>query len=179
MDPFFILAIAIMTIIFIGIPIGLIWLINRFLKKKTSKRISLITTSILIIGFSYIVIRNFYPANNYYLHDYKENTEFELPNSAILVDKKGSDSIYSFGDYNIAYTIELSSKDFDLIQKHLQKKGFQESEMYLETSENDLLISKLQDARISKIMAKDYGFKNYEILFMDDNKTMICNSNQW
>lgn len=179
MDPFYMSTIAIMTIIFIGIPIVLIWLIHRFLKKKTSKRISLITTSILIIGFLYIVIRNFYPSTNYYLNDYEKNTALELPKSAILVDKKGSNSIYSFGGYNISYSIELSSMDFDLIQKQLHKKGFQESKMYLETSENDMLISKLYDAKISKIMVKDDGFKNYEILFMEDNKTIICNSNKW
>lgn len=168
-----------MTIIFIVIPIVLIWIIYRYLKKNTSQKISLIITSLLLLLFSYFIFINFYPTNYFYLKNYENNTGLELPFSAKLIDENGNNSIYSFGDYNISYKIEVSSKDFSLIQKELERKGFEESEIYLKTIENDLLISKSQNIGIAKILVKDYGFKNYEILFMDDNKTMICNSNKW
>ncbi|CAM3301862.1 hypothetical protein [Aequorivita lipolytica] len=168
-----------MTLIFIGIPLVLIWMIHKFLKKKTTKRTSIIITSFLFLIFSYFLFRDFYPTNNFYLNDYKEKTNLQLPNSAKLIEKKGSNSIFNFGDYNISYTIELAENDFDLTHKELQDKGFKENKMYLETPENEFLLSQFQDTRIEKILVKDYGFKNYEILFMDNNKTIICNSNKW
>lgn len=179
MDPFYFIAIVVTTYLFFGFPTLVIWMLYRFLKKKTTQQNALIITGFSSLLFVCFVFLEFYPSNSFYFNDYEKNTELELPISAKLIDKKGTNSIYNFGDYNISYTIKLTSSDFDLIQNALLEKGFKEHKMHLETTENDFLLLPFQDSRIDKILVKDYGFKNYEVLFMDDKKTVICNSNKW
>ncbi|RDV10084.1 hypothetical protein DXT99_26805, partial [Pontibacter diazotrophicus] len=176
---FYLVAILIVTFIFVGIPLILIWVAYKFLRKKASEKTSVIITSFLILVLFYFLFIDFYPTDKFYFNDYKENTSLRLPDSAELINKRGTNSIYDFGDYSISYAVRLTPKDYKTTYTKLLKKEFKESEVHLETSENDFLLTQFSQAGIANILVKDYGFKSFEILFMDDGRTIIVNSNKW
>jgi hypothetical protein len=179
MDPFYILAIFITTVIFIILPLTLIGLFYLVLKKKSSRKLSVVICSILLTIFVYSVFTSFYPREKFYLDNFEENTELNLPNSARLVNHEGNNSIYQFGGYNISYIYELPTNDYEKLYSQLVLKGFKQSSNYLETIENDKLLSANPTLKTNKILTKDFGFKNFDIIFLEDKKTIIFNSNQW
>ncbi|SIT94820.1 hypothetical protein SAMN05444128_3794 [Pontibacter indicus] len=164
------------TLILVCITLILVWAAYRIIRKTTSNRTSIIITSFLVLILSYFLFANFHPTTQFYLDDYRENTSIKLPDSAELINKRSSSS---FGDYNISYAVRLTPSDYTLTYNKLLEKGFQENTTYLETSENDFLLSQISNVGIANILVKDYRYKNYEILFMEDGRTIVCNSNKW
>jgi hypothetical protein len=179
MDPFFILAIIISTIIFIIIPLVLVGLIYFILKKRTSKKIAVTICFILLTGLSYFLITDFYPTKTFYENNFEENTQLTLPKSKIPIYCSGNSSIYSFGDYNISYSYKFTTKDYEYLYAQLMTKGLQTTEKYLETDENEKILRLDSSMKIIKMLTKDFGFKNFDVLFMDDKQTIIFNSNKW
>jgi len=179
MDPFFILAIIISTVIFIIIPLLFVVLLFFWLKKKTSKKIAATICFSLLTVISYFIISDFYPQESYYANNFKENTEFILPKSKELIKHSGNNTIYSFGDYNISYSYKFMTNDFNDLYSQLIKRGFKKTEIYLQTDENEITLNCDTSIKIKNILTKDFGFKNFDVLFMDDNHTIIFNSNKW
>ena len=179
MDSYYILAVMTSTLIFIVIPLSFIGILYLILKKKTTQRLALTICSILLTIFGYMSITNFFPREAFYIDNFEENTQLTIPNSGRLVNYSGNNSIYNFGDYNIFYIYELPTKDCEDLYSQLVLKDFQSSDKYLETMENDKLIDANQSLKIKNILTKDFGFKSFDILFMDDNKTVMFNSNKW
>lgn len=179
MSPFYIFAIIISTFVFIILPLLLISLIFSILIRMTTIRIAVFISLILLIGLIYLLITDFYPTNRFYENNFEENTQLTLPSSQIPVYTAGNSSIYSFGDYNISYMYKFTTNDYNDMYAKLIKKGLQKTEKYLETDENEKALNIDTSMKIKKILTKDFGFKNYDILFMEDNQTIIFNSNKW
>ncbi len=179
MDIFYFLAVLLVTLIFIIIPISIIIIVYFLLNKRVNKKLAQIVGLILIVAFSYFTITQFYPRDSFYTDNLKENTQLTLPKSAKLIANSGNTSIYNFGDYNISYMYQLKEEDYNKLHSQLLGKGFKNSDVYLETSQNEKMLSLTEHLKNKMILAKDYGFKNFEILFLSDNKTIVFNSNKW
>ena len=179
MDPFYILAIIISTVIFIIVPLVLVGLIYFILKKRTSKKNAVTISFILLIGLSYFLITDHFPTKTFYENNFEENTQLVLPKSKIPIYSLGNSSIYSFGDYNISYSYKFTTKDYEGLYAQLITKGLQTTEKYLETNESEKILRLDSSMKIIKILTKDFGFKNFDVLFMDDKQTIIFNSNKW
>jgi len=145
----------------------------------TNKKIAITISFILLTGLCYFIITNFYPTETFYTNNFEDNTQLTLPNTKRPICFSGNSSIYSFGDYNISYSYKFATKDYDDLYSLLMSKGLQTTEKYLETDENEKTLSMDSTIKIKKILTKDFGFKNFDVLFMDDNQTIIFNSNKW
>lgn len=179
MDPFALLAVIHMSVIFIIIPLLFIGLIFFILKKKTSKKIAITISIILLAGLSYFLITSLYPTEAFYRNNFEENTEMKLPSSKTLIYHSGNNSFYSFGDYDISYSYKFTTKDYDDLYTQLTSKGLQKTEKYHATKANDKILSLDSSIKIKKMLTKDFGFKSFNIVFLDDNKTIIFNSYKW
>ena len=129
--------------------------------------------------FSYYLFTDFFPRDSFYTDNLKENTELTLPKSARLIANLGSNSIYNFGGYNISYMYQFDETDYDKLYLELLNKGFKQSDKYLETTENEKMLSLKSSLKKGKALIKEYGFKSFEVLFLNDNKTIVFNSNKW
>ena len=179
MDTVYILALLFLTLIFIILPVGLIGLLYWFLKRATTIKIAVTICSILLFSFIYFVVINFSPRESFYSENFQINTNLKLPNSAKLIEKHGNNSIYNFGDYDISYMYKLSENDYNKIYSELITKGFRLTDNYLETENNDKLINLIPTLKTKRIITKNFGYKSFDILFMDDNKTIIFTSYKW
>ena len=179
MDIFYVLSLTLSTLVFIIIPVLSIGLIYFLLKKKADKRLALNVTLILIIMFFYYLFIDFYPRDSFYIENLKENTELTLPKSARLIAHSGANSIYNFGKYNISYMYEFGEANYNKLYLQLVDIGFKQSDTYLETIENQKILSIISSFKKEKILTKGYGFKNFEVLFLNDNKTILFNFNKW
>ena len=144
-----------------------------------NKKIALVIGFILLVVFSYFIVTDFFPRDSFYVDNFEENTELILPKSKRPINYSGNNSIYSFGDYNISYSYKFSTNDYNDLYSKLINKGLQKTEKYLETDENKKYLNYNTSIKIKKILTKDLGFKNFDILFMEDNQTIIFNSNKW
>ncbi|MDP4087482.1 MAG: hypothetical protein Q8934_23240 [Bacillota bacterium] len=179
MDKYFILATLISTLVFIILPLGIIFLIYRLLKRKINLKTARVVSTILLIGLGYFIVRGFYPTDSFYKSNFEENTNINFPANAKLKAKQGVNNIYNLGDYNISYLIELSNQDYQKLEKQLLDKNYIIEMVYLETNENEKLLLLNPELKKETIISKNFGFKNFELLFMNDGKTIICNSNKW
>ena len=110
MDPYYILAVIISTLIFIATPLSFIGLLYFILKKKTNQKFALTICCILLITFGYMLVAIFFPSESFYTDNFEKNTELALPTSGRLVEFSGNNSIYNFGDDNIFYIYEFPKK---------------------------------------------------------------------
>jgi hypothetical protein len=75
--------------------------------------------------------------------------------------------------------IELPKEDYQKLKSQLLDNGYNMETIYLETKENEKLLALKPELKIKTIISKDFKFKNFESLFLNDGKTIICNSNKW
>lgn len=179
MDPFYIIAILFSTLIFIIIPLTIIYFVYRILKNKLNRKTTIFIIIILFSLFTYTIYRSFIPSNNFYINNFEENTLSIFPKSAKFIDKTASASIYDFGGKNISSLIELNEKEYEQICIELISKKFKKKETYLETGENEKLLLKKPNLNIEKIYGIEKSGMNYEVLFLSDKKSIILNNNKW
>jgi hypothetical protein len=178
MDPSYIIAILFTTLIFIVIPLTIIFFVYRILKNKSNRKTTIFITITLFSLLTYTIYYSFNPSKNFYINNFEENTLLDFPKSAKFIDKTASASIYDFGGKNISSLIELNEKEYEQICVELISKNFKKKETYLETEENEKLLLKKPNLNIERIYGIEKSGMNYEVLFLSDKKTIILNNNQ-
>ena len=179
MDLFSIFAIFITTIVFVLLPLGIIYLIYRIIKRKYSIKTASIVSIISLIGLGYFIANSFFPSNSFYKNNFENNTNLKFPVNAILKEKQGTNSIYNSGGYNISYLIELPNNNYQILKDQLLNNGYKTETNYLESEENKRLLALNPELKIETIISKNFQFKNFELLFLNNEKSIICNSNKW
>ena len=172
---FFLIAI----ILIVGIPIGISYLIFKWVKKKGyDKRLRLLAfIPILIVG--YFIYDAFYPSTEFYKTDFKEVTDMEFPESGIIKYKTASLPDH-FGDYTSSFLAEFSKTDLQKIEDKLKSGGFKEKENKMSSNELDYIERKKGRKNYSKeyIRQRKNG-KHYSVGFLDDNKSVIITRVSW
>ncbi len=143
---------------------------------KFSKRL---IVSVLVTCFVLLIIYDLFPTQRFYEKNFKENTQITMPISKEPILLLGNNSIFNLGDYNITYTYKFSVQDFQSLRSQMTENGFIISDSYLETDENEKALQLSKPLEIEIILTRDFGFKNYDALFMNDKQTIIFNSNKW
>lgn len=179
MDSYYLLAVLKLILVFIVSPLAVIGLIFYILKKRTSVKVAVIVSGLMLMFFAYFIITDIFPRQAFFQRNFEENTTVTIPTSAKLVCTEGNQSIWGFGDYNVSYAYEFPVEDFKKLEELLIKSGFVQGESWLETEKVDQLLEKYSTQEVAKILTKGFGFKQFDILFLNDDKTIIFNSNKW
>lgn len=108
----------------------IIFLRKRYFNEKqqnkfTKRRIIYVLIFIIVSISSYEVYRAFYPNDDFYKNEFKENTGINLPdNCEILIKSASYPDIH--GDYSSAAIVHVNEKDFIKILKEISNnKKFQ------------------------------------------------------
>jgi hypothetical protein len=179
MDSYYLLAVLKFILLFIILPISVIGLIFYILKKKASIKAAVFASGLGLTFFVYFIVTDIFPRQVFFERNFEENTTMTIPTTAKLVSTAGNQSIWGFGDYNVSYAYELSLADIQKLYGKLIISGFVQSESWLETEKVDQLLQQYSSYEVAKILTKDFGFKQFDILFLNDDKTIIFNSNKW
>ncbi|MCZ4410660.1 hypothetical protein O3Q51_17725 [Cryomorphaceae bacterium 1068] len=114
MEIIFLLLVLVAFVLVIGIPIGLSYMIYRFIKKRDyDKRIRIIAlTPMLILG--YLIYTAIYPDEDFYRHDFQEVAGIELPEE---VDFKYNTASFPdhFGDYTSVSIIHVGKEFYQTL----------------------------------------------------------------
>jgi hypothetical protein len=166
-------------ILAIGIPVGLSYIIYRWIKKKGfDKRLRLLAfIPILIIG--YIIYDAIYPSSEFYKTDFKEVTDMQFPENGKIKYKTASYPDL-FGDYASSFLIELNENDLEKLENQLKIGGFDEKEIKMGSDQLDYIERKIGRKAYSKqyVRQRKNG-KHYSVGFLDDNKSVIITRVSW
>lgn len=181
----FIIALVFALIVFslIGFFLYLFYLpINKWLLKKgkitiqKSNQINKIFAFVLFfiaLGFTY---NAFYPNESFYVDEFKEVTNLEIPKSYNFIEKTASYPDFH-GDYISCSEIKLSNDDFKNLLSSVKKEVYLTSANTNEISNSEESLAVISYKEQSQIM---YGFKKvttdyttYYIGFKNDNQTIF------
>ncbi|GAB4508642.1 MAG: hypothetical protein Tsb004_07520 [Allomuricauda sp.] len=169
----------ILIILGIGIPIGISYLIYRWIKKKGyDKRLGLLASiPILVAGFfTYGAI---YPSAEFYKADFKEVTTMEFPENGRIRYKTASLPDH-FGDYTSSMLAEFELNDLKELENHLKNGGFEEKENKMSSNELEYIERKKgQKAYIKQYVRQKKNGKHYSVGFLNDNKSVIITRTSW
>ncbi|MEO0045313.1 MAG: hypothetical protein RL705_504 [Bacteroidota bacterium] len=171
--------ILIAIILFLGVPIGISYLIYSQIKKSgIDKRYRLLSfLPILIVG--YFVYDAIYPDSEFYKTDFKEVTEIEFPKNGEIVFKTASFPD-NFGDYTSSFLVELDKVNLKKIEENLIKIGFEKKESKMNTDELEYIENKKGNKKYISIYTKETeSDKLYSVGFLDDNKSVIITRVSW
>ncbi|CAM4389318.1 hypothetical protein [Zobellia nedashkovskayae] len=163
----------------IGIPIGISYLIYRWIKKKGfDKRIRLLSL-IPVLTVGYFIYGAVYPSAEFYKADFKEVTNLEFPESGNIKYKTASFPDH-FGDYTSSFLIELDKNDLEQLETQLKTAGFDQKENKMGSNQLDYIERKKGRKSYSKqyVRQRKNG-KHYSVGFLDDNKSVIITRVSW
>ena len=174
-----IFAFIIAAILFIGIPIGISYIIYRWIKKKEYKKVYRILALIPILIVGYFIYDAVYPNTEFYKTDFKEVTEMEFPKDGEIVFKTASYPD-NFGDYTSSFLAEFNKNYIKQLEENIKRKGFIKKQNKMGTNELDYIESKKGNRNYSAEYCKEIeGGKYYSIGFLNDNKSVIVTRVSW
>lgn len=166
-------------LLIIGIPIGLSYLIYRFIKKRNyDKRLRLIALTPILI-MTYLIYTAVYPSEDFYREDFVEVTGTELPEQ---VEFKYKSATYpdQFGDYTSISIINVGKDFYIKLPNTLTQKGLKESGQKIYTTEFDKALEHIGNLEIEKgFSMEEGGGVYYYVGFLTDNETIIAERLSW
>lgn len=166
-------------LLIIGIPIGLSYLIFRFIKKRNyDKRLRLIALTPILI-MTYLIYSALYPSEDFYRTDFAEVSGIELPEQ---VEFKYKSATYPdhFGDYSSISIIKVGKNYYNKLPKALSEKGLKENGQKIHTTEFDKALEHSNSLEIEKEFSMDEGDGVYYYVgFLTDNETIIVKRLSW
>lgn len=102
------------------IPVGLAYLVFRWLRKKGYKKVGLAILAIVTFWTIYTSYTAFYPTNSFYKDEFEYNTGLDFPKSGDILTK---DASYPdlHGDYSATAVFKTDQEDFKQILTAIQK----------------------------------------------------------
>ena len=169
----------IIIILGIGVPIGISYLIYRWIKKKGyDKRLRLLAI-IPILTVGYFIYDAVYPSAEFYKTDFKEVTNMEFPESGKIKYKTASFPDH-FGDYTSSFLAEFEQTDLKRLENQLKNGGFEEKENKMSSNELDYIERrKGRKAYTKQYVRQRKNGKHYSVGFLDDNKSVIITRVSW
>lgn len=162
----------------IAVPIGLSYLIYRWIAKRTvNKKYRLLAfIPILIVG--YFVYNAIYPDSDFYKEDFKEVTDIEFPSNATITDKSASYPD-QFGDYSSSFLAEFDEDFIKQLEQSLNNNGFVKTEDIMHTNELQYIEERKGSRKYMVKYSKVGTGKFFSVGFLDDNKSIIVTRTSW
>lgn len=172
----FIAATVVFVLTLISLPTFAAFLLNRWLIKKRIKYVGMVLLIAAPIWTAYEVYTAFYPADSYYLSEFKEVTLREAPKSAEVVRKTASYPDLH-GDYYSVSLIKLSSQDYtDLNEALLADNRIIKSGEFIGSTEFDKVMGDLKMDQINFGFTRQIPNEEDHYLyigFLDDQQSVI------
>jgi hypothetical protein len=173
------LLILLFMIFLIGIPIGISYLIYRWIKKREFDKKYRLLALIPSIIVGYFIYDAVYPDNDFYKTDFKEVTEIEFPEKGEIIYKNASFPD-QFGDYTSSFLAEFDEEYIKKLEANLKNKNFIRQENKMSSNELDYLENRKGNIKYSSEYTKELdGGKYYSVGFLNDNKSVIVTRVSW
>ncbi len=162
------------------IPVGLSFLVFRYLRKKGYRLVGLILMVAVILWTIYSSYTAFYPTDGFYEDEFEHNTNLEFPKSGDIVAK---DASYPdlHGDYSAAALFKVDKNDFYRILSAIQQNNqFQRDTTSFESRlENYGAKVQAEDFSKSYILRENNRDLNFVISFNEKTKLIEIQRDSW
>jgi len=174
-----IFAFILVIILVVSIPIGLSFLIYRFIKRKNVDKKFRVIALVPLLIFAYLIFTAIYPSDEFYEEDFKEVTSLQFPQNAIIKYKTASYPD-QFGDYTSCFLIEFEKQYLEKLKRKLIENGFENKSNKIGCDELNYIESKLEGKKYILEFSKEVdGGKIYSVGFLTDNKSVIIERSSW
>jgi hypothetical protein len=171
--------ILIAIILFVGIPLGISYLIYFLIRRSGIDKRFRILSILPIIIVGYLIYDAIYPNSDFYESDYKEVTEMEFPKTGKITYKTASFPD-TFGDYTSSFIVELDNQNLKKLQENLLKIGFEKKENKTISDELEYIENKKGDKKYVDVYIKDdENDRQYSVGFLNDKKSVIITRISW
>ncbi|MBW7870721.1 MAG: hypothetical protein H3C39_06630 [Flavobacteriia bacterium] len=163
----FFLLFGLFLLLLILVPIGIAYLIFRFLSKKGYKKIGLIVLFSVIVGMIYIIYTAIYPTDSFYKDEFENFTEIEFPKSAKIVWK---DSSYPdiHGDYQAGMIFIADSADYENLLNRIKNNSKVSTDtINYRFEEGEITFAKENSTRFSSVWSDDERLP-FTLIFRSD-----------
>ncbi len=168
----FVVLIVVIMILIIGIPIGLSIIIYKFIKKRNFNKKFQLIALIPVLTIVYLICTAVYPLDEFYIEKYEEVTNMKFPDKGIIKYKSASYPD-QFGDYTACFVVELEQVELELLKNNLEKNGFVKKSFWIGSEEMEYINEKTKTKKFVEEYYKAVEDKNYNIGFLNDNKSII------
>lgn len=176
MDLLIVLGVVIFLII--ALPIGLSYLIYRWIAKSAVNKKYRLLALIPIITVGYFVYNAIYPGSDFYKGDFNEVTDIEFPSSGKIIEKSASYPD-QFGDYTSSFLAEFDEDFIKHLELILNSNGFVKTEDIMHTNELQYIEERKGSRKYTVKYSKVGTGKFFSVGFLDDNKSIIVTRASW
>lgn len=175
----FILLLLLAFLLTVGIPSGIAYFIDRFIRKRNyNSRLRLFAlTPIILLAF--FIYRAFYPGEDFYEQDFKEVTGIEFPENGEFLYKTATFPDH-FGDYTSTTIILVGQSFYQVLPQKLLLSGFKDETDSVYPNEFQKALSY---ANIEKIEQKftftEKGGKYFVVCFLSDKQSLLIQRISW
>lgn len=163
----------------LGIPIGLSYLIYRYIRKKGyHRRFRLIALiPVFILGcFIYISI---FPPDNFYKEDFVEVTGMSFPENTTIGYKRATFPDH-FGDYTSVFVVKIDSSLYFKLPNKLITRGF--SEIFLDERSREF--KKIRKSHGEFEITREFNYEegggvDYYVGFLNNKQSIIVQRISW
>ena len=180
----FIGLIVLTVIIIVGVPIGLSFLILRFIKKRNYDKLLRLVALIPMLTIGYFIYTAFFPTDSFYKEDFKEVTGIDFPEDGEIVYKSATYPD-QFGDYGSTSIVKVDKEFYERLEGQLKIKGLVDN---VGKKEEDLsgpfdsreIEREIGTNKIEKAfsMTADGGVFYY-VGFVSDRETLVVQRQSW
>lgn len=174
----FFLLFGLFLLLLISVPIGIAYLIFRFLSKKGYKKIGLIVLFSVIGGMIYIIYTAIYPTDSFYKDEFENFTEIEFPKSAKIIWK---DSSYPdiHGDYQAGMIFIADSADYENLLNQIKSNPiFSTDTVNYRFEEGEIIFTKENSIRFSTVWPNDESLE-VTLIFKSDGRYIYFSRASW
>lgn len=175
----FLLSLLLVFLLLIGIPLGLAYLIDWFIRKRDYDRRLRLLALIPIILLAYFGYTAIYPGEDFYKTDFKEVTGVEFPENGRFLYKTASFPDH-FGDYTSVVIVQVGKDFYKILPNKLIDHRLRKTKTKVSSSEFEKALSYVEDEKIVKeYKLIEGGGVNYYVGFLSDKKTLIVKRHSW
>jgi len=175
----FILLVLLGFVLILGVPIGLSYLIYRFIKRRAYPKEVRTLALVPIIVLGYFIYIAIYPSDSFYERDFLEVTGLEFPENGHIKYKTTSFPD-NFGDYTSISVSRVDSSFYKNLPQELIKQGFTQETLQTGSREFRQAEKRLGTLNIQKSFSfEEDGGVYYFVAFIDDGHSLIVQRSSW
>ena len=123
----FIFFVIIVILLFIGIPLGMTYLLYRLFKKRGfNKWVQILALTPTLVS-AYIIYDFIYPSDHFYEQDFIEVTGLNFPDDGVIIHKSTSLPDH-FGDYSSKFFVQVNNSFYSELPAKLVARGFKQDQ---------------------------------------------------
>jgi hypothetical protein len=174
----FIILMIIVILLLTGIPVGLSYMIYRWIKTRKVHSYYRLFSLLPVLLCGYYIFSAIYPDDSFYEENFKEVTKLNFPKNGKIISKSASYPD-QHGDYSSSFLVELNPQNINALKRQILNIGFVECHDECQIKERKTVESDLENKQILQKYCRQQNSTYFEVAFLSDQKSAVVTRASW